>query len=128
MNLHALKDNIQKPWIIVGRKLKQYSQIHVPLYVLDDKMLWEGYQFKSFKQENALGVIQGKELKWNNNMARNLLERRGNFGNLTLRGMTETYAYTNTLPKEWKNKARISNDDIPNTYEVSNYYNPIPIQ
>ena len=57
-------------------------------------------------------------------MARNLFERRGNFGNLTLRGMTETYAYTNTLPKEWKNKARISNDDIPNTYEVSNYYNP----
>ena len=122
--LQALKVNIRKPWIILGRKLKKYSQINEPLYVLDDKMIWEGYQFKSFKQENALGIIQGKEFKWNNNMARNLFERRGNFGNLTLRGMTETYAYTNILPNEWRNKARISNDDIPNTYEVSNYYNP----
>ena len=58
--LQALKVNIRKPWIILGRKLKKYSQINEPLYVLDDKMIWEGYQFKSFKQENALGIIQGK--------------------------------------------------------------------
>ena len=47
-------------------------------------------------------------------------ENCDNFENLTLKGMTETYANTNTLPKEWKDIARISND-IPNTYEVSNY-------
>ena len=119
-NLDALNINIRKPWLIVGTKLEKYSQINEPVYVLDNEILWERFQFKTFMQENTLGVIQGKEFKWNNNTARNFLERRGNFKNLTLRGMTETFANTVVLHKEWKNIARISND-IRNTYEVSHF-------
>ena len=66
MNLHALNVNIRKPWIIVGRKQKEYFQINKPAYVLENEMLWEMFKFKTFTQENALGVIQGKNFKWNN--------------------------------------------------------------
>ena len=120
MSLYEQKGKITKPWIIVAGKFNNYSQINEPVYTLDNETLWERFQFKSFKQENALGVIQGKEFKWNNDMSRNFLERRGNFGNLTLRGMTEAYANTNIFNKDWKNVAKISND-VSDAYEVSTY-------
>ena len=120
MSLYEQKGKITKPWIIVAGKFNNYSQINEPVYTLDNETLWERFQFKSFKQENALGVIEGKEFKWNNDMSRNFLERRGNFGNLTLRGMTEAYANTNIFNKDWKNVAKISND-VSDAYEVSTY-------
>ena len=118
MSLYVQKVNIRKPWIIVGGNFNNYSQINEPMYTLDEETLWERFKFKSLKRENALGTIQGKEFKWNNDMTRNYLERRGNFGNLALRSMTEAYANKNIFIKDWKNNARISNE-VSDTYDVS---------
>ena len=97
-----------------------YSQINEPVYNLSNGTLRERFQFKSFQQENVLGVIEGKEFKWKNDMERDFLERRGNLGNITLRGMTEAYDTANIFIKDWKKFARISND-ISEAYEVSNF-------
>ena len=39
----------QKPWIIVTSKLDVYSRIDEPIYILDNKTLYEHYSFKTLK-------------------------------------------------------------------------------
>ena len=55
---------------------------------------------------------------WNSNLPKNLLERRGNFENITLTGMTEAELTFNQLPNDLHNVANIS-ENIPNAYDVS---------
>ena len=95
-----------------------YSRIDKPLYFLENTTLWEQFRFRSFKKRNRLGSILQNKFIWDINKEKNLLERRGNFENLTLIGMTHAWATATVLPKDWKNKAEVSTI-VKNTYEVS---------
>ena len=109
--------NIRKPWIIVDKKVIKYSRIDEPLYSLDNGTLWEHYELKSMRKSNALASFHGNEIMWNSNLPKNFLERRGNFENITLLGMTETELTFNQLPNDLQNVANIS-EKMPNAYDV----------
>ena len=117
ISFYGLDYNLKKPWIIFGKWLELYSQINQPLYIVHNGSIWEQYEFKSFKKVKALATLTGKEFQWSKNVTKNFFERRGNFENQTLIGITHDFGTTNILPKEWKKMAKISNV-VPNTYEV----------
>ena len=111
---------VQKPWILVGKRLNfQFSQMNEPLYILDNVTLWEQFEFKSFKKINQLATLNEHGLKWSYNMAKNFFERRGDFENFTLIGVTHPKMGYNILPKDLSKIAKNSSI-VPNTYEVSN--------
>ena len=112
-----MNEHLRKPWIIVSEFSEWYTQINKPLYFLDNGKLWEQFKFKSLKKRNQLGSIQNGKLLWNINQKKNFLERRGNFENLTLIGMTEAWSNAIVLPKEWRKNAEVSTI-IKDTYEV----------
>ena len=97
-----------------------YSRIDKPLYFLENTTLWEQFQFKSFKKRNRLGSILRNKFIWDINKKKKLLERRGNFENLTLIGMTDPWSNTIVLPKEWRKNAKVS-IIVKDTYEVRNF-------
>ena len=97
-----------------------YSRIDKPLYFLENTTLWEQYRFKSFKKRNRLGSILRNKFIWDINKKKKLLERRGNFENLTLIGITEAWATATVLPKDWQKTAKISTD-VKDTYEVRKF-------
>ena len=120
--------HIQKPWIIIDRlpasyfpsdekKLAHYFPIDVPLYFLENKILWEHYELKSMRTTNYLGRFIVEEFLWNQNFSQNIFERRGNFNNITLFGMTETQLTFNQLPTDLE-KIEKASKSIPETYEV----------
>ena len=110
---------MRRPWIIVSDSFNSYSQINEPFYVLNNGSIWEQYEFKSLKKIEYLATIKKEEFQWNKNVTRSFFERRGNFENQTLIGITEAFGTTNIFPKEWKKLAKLSNI-VPNTYEVTN--------
>ena len=120
--------HIQKPWIIIDKlpasyfpsdekNLTNYFPIDVPLYFLENKMLWEHYELKSMRTTNYLGRFIVEEFIWNQNLSQNIFERRGNFNNITLFGMTETQLTFNQLPTDLE-KIEQPSKVIPETYEV----------
>ena len=111
---------MRKPWIVVGKYLKTYTQIDKPLYFLENGKLYEQFELKSLKKRNNLGRIKDSKLSWNINQNKNFLERRGNFENLTLIGMTDPWSNTIVLPKEWEKNAKVS-VIVKDTYEVRNF-------
>ena len=111
---------INKPWIIVKRKLKKYCRIDEPIYILDRDTLYEHYELKSLKFSNIVARKHGKVFKWNKNMHKNLYERRGNFRNITLIGVVDAYIQYNKLPFDLDEKANKSNI-LPNSYEVRGF-------
>ena len=116
-NFYELDYNLKKPWIIFGNWPEQYSQINEPLYKVHNGSVWEQYEFKGLKKMKELATFTGKEFQWRKNVTKNFFERRGNFENQTLIGITDAFGTTNILPKEWKKMAKISNV-VPKTYEV----------
>ena len=88
-----------------------------PLYILDNDTLWEQFEFKSFKKINQLATLNERGLKWRDNMAKNFFERRGDFENFTLIGVTHPKMGYNILPKDLSKIAKNSTI-VPNTYEV----------
>ena len=117
INTQNFLSNIQKPWIIVGHARKIYPPIDKSLYVLKNGVLSENFAIKKMKNSYTLGKFIGKKFKWNKHMPRNFYERRGNFENISLIGMTDIESSFNILPKDWENDASISNV-VPNTFEV----------
>ena len=111
---------INKPWIIIKRKLKKYCRIDEPIYILDRDTLYEHYELKSLKVSNIVARKYGKVFKWNKNMHKNLYERRGNFRNITLIGVVDAYIQYNKLPIDLDEKANKSNI-LPNSYEVRGF-------
>ena len=107
----------QKPWIIIDKKQEKYSPIDVPLYFLENEMLWEHYRLKSMRKRKYLGRLSGEQFIWNQNISQNFFERRGNFNNITLFGMTDTELTYNQLPKDLE-KTENSSKIISETYEV----------
>ena len=116
-NLFRNDTNFKKPWIIIGKAHEIYSQINTPLYLFENGELWEQYKFKSITKRNKLATIQNNDLLWENQHDKNFLERRGNFDNITLIGMTDTWENFIVLPKEWRKIAKISTV-IKDTHEV----------
>ena len=112
---------MRRPWIIVSDSFNSYSQINEPFYVLNNGSIWEQYEFKSLKKIEYLASIKKEEFQWNKNVTRSFFERRGNFENQTLIGITEAFGTSNIFPEEWKKLANLSNI-VPNTYEVTNLF------
>ena len=120
--------HIKKPWIIIDKlptsyfpsddkNSANYFPIDVPIYFLENKMLMEHYELKSMRTSNYLGRFIGKEFMWNQTLSQNIFERRGNFNNITLFGMTETQLTFNQLPTDLE-KIEQPSKVIPETYEV----------
>ena len=110
--------NIKKPWILVGKKLEKYSRIDELIFFLENKTLWERYEFKSMKKTNILAIQQDDgEFKWNQKYSENFLERRGNFENTKLITMTESWLALTQLPRNLDEIANISKK-VPDSYEV----------
>ena len=109
--------HINKPWIIVDNQPKKYTPIDVPLYFLENEMLWEHYELKSMRFHNSLGRLDGEQFIWNQNISPNFFERRGNFNNITLFGMTDASATFNQLPTDLE-KTENPSKEISETYEV----------
>ena len=111
---------IQKPWIIIDKLPAHYFPyfpIDVPIYFLENKKLLEHYELKSMRKSNSLGTFNGDEFIWNQNLSQNIFERRGNFNNVTLFGMTETQLTFNQLLTDLE-KIEQASKLIPETYEV----------
>ena len=117
-NLYEVSSLLKKPWIIVGEVKDTYSRIDKPLYVLENETLWEQFQFKHLKRKNELAEINGNKILWNSDHTKSFLDRRGDFGNVSLIGMTETWKYLLELPDEWEKIAKVSSI-VENTFEVS---------
>ena len=109
--------HIKKPWIIVDNQAKKYSPIDVPLYFLENEMLWEHYEFKSLRLHNSLGRLDGEQFIWNQDISPNFFERRGNFNNITLFGMVDAETTFNQLPPDLE-KTENPSKEISETYEV----------
>ena len=41
--------NLHKPWVIIGKQDDIYSQINQPLYFLENRTVYEQFEFKSLK-------------------------------------------------------------------------------
>ena len=102
---------------LVDNKTKEYSPIDVPLYFLENETLWEHYELKSMRYHNSLGRLDGEQFIWNQNISPNFFERRGNFNNITLFGMTDTETTYNQLPADWEKTENLSKE-ISETHEV----------
>ena len=98
----------------------KYSRIDEPLYHLDEGNLWEYYRFKSITKSVQLATLFNNEFQWNTNKSKNLFERRGNFENITLFGMSGIWTTYNSLPNTFIKEDHISRT-IPDTYEVMKY-------
>ena len=110
--------NVQKPWILVVKELEKYSRIDELIFFLENKTLWEQYEFKSIKKANILANQQDDgEFKWNQKYSKNFLERRGNFENVKLITMTESWLALTQLPGNLDEIANISKE-VPDSYEV----------
>ena len=110
--------NIQKPWILVVKELEKYSRIDELIFFLENKTLWEHYEFKFMKKANILAIQQDNgEFKWNQKYSMNFLERRGNFENTELISMTESWLALTQLPRNLDEIANISKK-VPDSYEV----------
>ena len=108
---------IQKPWIIKDKQQENYSPIDVPIYFLKNEMLWEHYELKYMRKSNYLGRFKGETFIWNQNISQHFFERRGNFNNITLFGMTDTELTFNQLPADLE-KIEEPSKEISDTYEV----------
>ena len=109
--------HINKPWIIIDNQPKKYSPIDVPLYFLENEMLWEHYELKSMRFHKILGRLDGEQFIWNRNISPNFFKRRGNFNNITLFGMTDASITFNQLPTDLE-KTQSPSKEISETYEV----------
>ena len=116
--------NIKRPWIIVTKKLNEYSRIDEPLYFLANETLSERYELKSIFKTNVLGTLLGKEFEWNKDYSKDFFERRANFEGITLLGMTDTELNFNQLPKGFENIA-MDSIKVPNTKEVRPFQNDV---
>ena len=61
--------------------------------------------------------MDGENFIWNQNISPDFFERRGNFNNITLFGMTDAETTFNQLPTDFEKTANPSKE-IPETYEV----------
>ena len=95
----------------------QITSSHVNKPFLENEILSEHYELKSMRFHNSLGMLDGEKFIWNQNISQNFFERRGNFNNITLFGMTDAETTFNQLPKDFEKTANPSKE-ISETDEV----------
>ena len=111
------KLNSAKPWLVINEDLKLlFSNIHQKVFFLKNQTLSESYKFKNFEFKRTLGVLLNQTLKWTVK-ERNFYKRRGDFGNITLFGMTLPWSFETVLASKWNEKA-MKSTLVPETYEV----------
>ena len=115
------KLNSAKPWLVIneGSKLL-YSNIHQKVFFLKNQTLSESYKFKKIEFKRTLGVLLNQTLKWTVK-ERNFYKRRGDFGNITLFGMTLPWSFETVLAPKWNEKA-MKSTLVPETYEVRCFF------
>ena len=118
VNLEKL--NFAKPWLIINEDSKLYSNIHQKVFFLKNQTLSESYKFKNFEFKRTLGVLLNQTLKWTVK-ERNFYKRRGDFGNITLFGMTLPWSFETVLASKWNEKA-MKSTLVPETYEVRCFF------
>ena len=106
--------------ILMTNKSTPASRLDEPLYTLKNETLYEKYGFScrsgSLEKSTILGSIVNNIFQWDKDVInKNLLDRRGNFQNITIFAMTESDLTQVILPKDFKNVST----EFPNTYEVS---------
>ena len=105
--------------VLLTDELIPPSRIDEPLYSLKNETLYERYRYRFLEKNNILGTIVNNIFRWNYDVIdKNLLDRRGNFHNITIYGMTSGELNNVKLPRNLKNIRNVS-VEIPNTYEVS---------
>lgn len=112
---------ISKPWVFVGNPTSNYCGIDEPIYYMNNGSLFEQYKFKSLKKRNELGRVNGKSFQWNKGVPKNIWERRGNFEDLTIIAMTDTYGDCNFFPNDSENftmNSMNTSNIVPDTFEV----------
>ena len=114
------KLNSAKPWLVINEDSKFYSNIHQKLFFLKNQTLSESYKFKNFEFKRTLGVLLNQTLKWTVK-ERNFYKRRGDFGNITLFGMTLPWSFETILASKWNEKA-MKTTLVPETYEVRCFF------
>ena len=62
-------------------------------------------------------MLDGEKFIWNQNIPQDFFERRGNFNNIALFGMTDAETTFNQLPTDFEKTANPSKE-ISETYEV----------
>ena len=111
------KLNSAKPWLVINEDLKLlFSNIHQKVFFLKNQTLSESYKFKNLEFKRKLGVLLNQTLKWSVK-ERNFYKRRGDFGNITLFGMTLPWSFETVLASKWNEKA-MKSTLVPETYEV----------
>ena len=118
VNLEKL--NFAKPWLVINEDSKLYSNIHQKVFFLKNQTLSESYKFKNFEFKRTLGVLLNQTLKWTVK-ERNFYKRRGDFGNITLFGMTLPWSFETVLAPKWNEKA-MKSTLVPETYEVRCFF------
>ena len=115
------KLNSAKPWLVINEDLKLlFSNIHQKVFFLKNQTLSESYKFKNFEFKRTLGVLLNQTLKWTVK-ERNFYKRRGDFGNITLFGMTLPWSFETVLASKWNEKA-MKSTLVPETYEVRCFF------
>ena len=120
----SLLDSKCTTLLLSGNPQITHSRIDEPVYFLDEGSLWEHFQFRSIEKSNKLATLSKNGFQWNPNQSRNFYERRGNFQNITLFGVTEVWTTYNYLTNQFKKEDHVS-QTILNTHEVKyvlNYY------
>ena len=113
--------NSAKPWLVINEDLKLlFSNIHQKVFFLKNQTLSESYKFKNFEFKKTLGVLLNQTLKWTVK-ERNFYKRRGDFGNITLFGMTLPWSFETVLASKWNEKA-MKSTLVPETYEVRCFF------
>ena len=115
------KLNSAKPWLFINEDSKLlYSNIHQKVFFLNNQTLSESYKFKKIEFKRTLGVLLNQTLKWTVK-ERNFYKRRGDFGNITLFGMTLPWSFETVLAPKWNEKA-MKSTLVPETYEVRCFF------
>ena len=114
------KLNSAKPWLVINEDSKFYSNIHQKVFFFKNQTLSESYKFKNFEIKRTLGVLLNQTLKWTVE-ERNFYKRRGDFGNITLFGMTLPWSFETILASKWHEKA-MKSTLVPESYEVRCFF------
>ena len=118
VNLEKL--NSSKPWLFINEDPILYSKINQKVFFLKNQTLSESYKFKNFEFKRTLGLLLNQTLKWTVK-ERNFYKRRGDFGNITLFGMTLPWSFETVLAPKWNEKA-MKSTLVPETYEVRCFF------
>lgn len=113
------KDLQEKTVVLINDSNDWFSRMDEPIYFLKKNVISEQYQYKSLKKRRILAITQNSSnFVWRKGISKSILERRGNFENLTILGMQAEEQSNCKLPDNYEHFTEYSKV-IPKAYEVS---------